>query len=121
LAFAAATEPIYWRHHGTKAEVATLQANYQTAMADYQARGTIFQTESQAVQGALATRSIERSAAVSKAEGLLDRFHEDSGWAFVDKEDGEVFWPRLMIAWGAPAGMIAGLFLITLLAISQRT
>jgi ABC-type multidrug transport system ATPase subunit/pSer/pThr/pTyr-binding forkhead associated (FHA) protein len=94
-------------------EVDSLQAAYQKQLAAYQARADTY-------QAALADWNIKRSTAVSKAESLLGRFHQDFGWAFVNKDDSHLFWSRLLLAWGAQGLMIGGLFLVTLLAISRK-
>jgi ABC-type multidrug transport system ATPase subunit/pSer/pThr/pTyr-binding forkhead associated (FHA) protein len=98
----------------------SLRADYQNQLAAYQARADAYQADVQAYQAARSEWNIKRNTAVSKAESLLGRFHEDFGWAFVDKGDSQVFWSRLLLAWGAQGLMIGGLFLITLFAISRK-
>jgi ABC-type multidrug transport system ATPase subunit/pSer/pThr/pTyr-binding forkhead associated (FHA) protein len=101
-------------------ETNRLQADYQDQLAAYQARADAFQADAQAYQAALAEWNIKRSTAVSKAESLLGRFHDDFGWAFVNKDDGQVFWPRLLLAWGAQVVTIGILFFVILFAISRK-
>jgi ABC-type multidrug transport system ATPase subunit/pSer/pThr/pTyr-binding forkhead associated (FHA) protein len=101
-------------------QVDSLQADYQKQLAAYQAQADVYQANIQAYQAALADWNIKRSTAVSKAESLLARFHQDFGWAFVNKDDSHLFWSRLLLAWGAQGVMIGGLFFITLFAISRK-
>jgi len=49
---------------------------------------------------------IMRNMAVSKAEGLIKRFHEDFGWAFVNKDDSGAFWSKIIAVLGVQALII---------------
>jgi hypothetical protein len=101
-------------------QVDSLQTAYQQQLAAYQAQATQYQAGIQAYQAALANWNIARSTAVGKAESVLGRFHEDFGWAFVDKGDSQLFWSRLLLTWGAQALVIAVMFFITLFAIARK-
>ncbi|HSJ58879.1 MAG TPA: FHA domain-containing protein [Anaerolineae bacterium] len=101
-------------------QVAQIQAGYQAEMAEYQSRSGAYGEAVQDYQELLAEWNIKRSAAVSRAEGLLGRFHEDYGWAFVDKNDPDVFWPHLLFTWGVQAVIITLLFGVILFAVSRK-
>jgi hypothetical protein len=97
-----------------------LQADYQGQLVAYQAQATALQADMQAYQAALADWNIKRNTAVSKAESLLGRFHQDFGWTFVNGDDSQEFWARLLLAWGAQVVMIGVLFLIILFSIARK-
>jgi ABC-type multidrug transport system ATPase subunit/pSer/pThr/pTyr-binding forkhead associated (FHA) protein len=101
-------------------QVDALQADYQKQVADYQTRADAFKAESETYQKALTNWNMNRSAAVNKAEGLLSRFQHDFGWAFVDKNDPGVFWPKMLTAWGAQIVIVTILFVVILFAISRK-
>jgi len=102
------------------AQVAQIQGGYQAQMADYRARTATYREAAQSYQESLAEWNIERSAAVSKAESVLGRYHEDYGWAFVDRDDPDVFWPHLLFTWGVQASIITLLFGIILFVVSRK-
>jgi ABC transport system ATP-binding/permease protein len=101
-------------------EVDHIQAEYEAMLVDYQARADAYRAEVEDHQQALAEWTLKRNTAVSRAESLLGRFYDDFGWAFVGKDDGGEFVPRLLIAWGVLSGMIVALFSAILLAISRK-
>jgi hypothetical protein len=101
-------------------QVDGLEAAYQQQVAAYQARAGAYQADVQAYQAALSEWNIKRSTAVSKAESLLSRFHQDYGWAFVNKNDSHLFRSRLLLTWGAQGLVIGVMFLVTLFAISRK-
>jgi len=63
---------------------------------------------------------IARTTAVSKAESLINRFNDDFGWAFVNKESPSAYRSKLLTAWGAQAGIIVILFGLTLAAMARK-
>ncbi len=101
-------------------EVDQIQADYRTALSDYQDKADAYKTAATDYQEALAEWEIGRNTAVSKAEGLLGRFHEDFGWAFVDKGDASAYWSKLFAAWGVQAAIIMILLAVILVAIYRK-
>jgi ABC transport system ATP-binding/permease protein len=97
-----------------------IRADYKAQLDDYQARADHFKTDAAAYREARAEWEIGRNTAVSKAEGLISRFHEDFGWAFVDKEDDAAFWSQIFTAWGVQAGIITILLALILAAINRK-
>ena len=63
---------------------------------------------------------IARTAAVSKAEALIARFHDDFGWAFVDKDSPGLYWRKLLTAWAGQTAIIGVLFAGILVAIARK-
>jgi hypothetical protein len=100
--------------------VGGIQAEYQSALASYQARASTYRREVEDHRQALAEWTLERNTAVSKAESLLGRFYDDFGWALVDRDEADEFVPRLLTAWGILVAMIVGLFLLILVAIYRK-
>jgi hypothetical protein len=98
-------------------QVEQIQADYKAQLAVYQANAAAFKDEATTYQVALADWKIKRNTAVGKAEGLINRFHEDFGWAFVNKGDNQVFWSKILFAWGVQTLIITVLFLLILLSI----
>jgi ABC transport system ATP-binding/permease protein len=101
-------------------EAARIQTDYRAELEAYQARVDAYRTEAQNYQENLAEWTMKRSAAVSRAEGLLGRYHEDFGWAFGDKDDDGAFWPRIALAWGIQLLIIGLLFFVILLAVARK-
>ena len=98
-------------------QVEQIQADYKAQLAVYQANAAAFKDEATTYQVALADWKIKRNTAVGKAEGLINRFHEDFSWAFVNKGDNQVFWSKILFAWGVQTLIITVLFLLILLSI----
>jgi hypothetical protein len=42
-----------------------------------------------------------RTSATKGAEGLIESVTEEFGWAWVNKEDADIFWPWMIKAWAA--------------------
>ncbi len=57
----------------------------------------------QPYQKALADWEIRRNTAVSKAESLINRFHETSAGPSMDKDDSGAFGAKMVTAWGVQA------------------
>jgi hypothetical protein len=103
-----------------KSQVEQIQADYKAQLADYQAKADAFKTEGTAFQKTLADWEIKRNTAVSKAEGLINRFHEDFGWAFVDKNARQTFWSKIITTWGVQTLIITIMLGLILLSISRK-
>lgn len=92
----------------------------QEAMAKFLEELQTYQDEISAYQEDLARWEIDRNTAVSKAEALIKRYKEDYGFAFVDKNDDQAYWSKILFAWGVQSGIIAILFLLILFAIYRK-
>jgi ABC-type multidrug transport system ATPase subunit len=101
-----------------QAQVEQVQNDYRAEIDAYQERADIFKDEATAYQEDLAEWEIKRNTAVSKAEGLINRFHEDFGWAFVDKEDTQAYWQKILTTWGMQFSII--LIMLGLILLSFR-
>jgi hypothetical protein len=63
---------------------------------------------------------IDRNTAVSKAEGVIKRFDEEYGFAFVDKENTDAYRSKILVAWGVQVGIITLIFFVILFAIRLK-
>lgn len=97
-------------------KVELTQADFKDQMDEYQARAEVYKDDMTQYQEDLAQWEIDRNTAVSKAEALIKRFHEDFGFAFVDKGDEEAYRSKILVAWGVQAGIIAIIFGVILMA-----
>jgi hypothetical protein len=101
-------------------EVDRIQADYKAQIEAYQQRADAFRDEITAYQEDLAQWEIDRNTAVSKAEAVIKRFKEDYGFAFVNKEDSEAYWSKILFAWGVQAGIVAIVFFLILFVIYRK-
>jgi ABC-type multidrug transport system ATPase subunit/pSer/pThr/pTyr-binding forkhead associated (FHA) protein len=63
---------------------------------------------------------IARTTAVSKAEALIGRFHDDFGWTFVDKDSSSDYTRKLATAWGGQLVIIGVLFTLIMVAMTRK-
>lgn len=96
-----------------------IRAESEAKFADYEAEIQVYQSEAIAFQEGLVGWQIAREAAVLPAETLINTFHRDFGWTFVDKEDPEQFWPFLTNTWIAQ-GVIIALLFASILVVQKR-
>jgi hypothetical protein len=101
-------------------EVARIRDDYRIQIDDYQARADAYKELATQYQEDRAQWEIDRTAAVSKAEALIKRFKEDFGFTFVNTEDRQAFWLKILRAWGVQAGIITLLFALILVAIYRK-
>jgi ABC-type multidrug transport system ATPase subunit/predicted component of type VI protein secretion system len=63
---------------------------------------------------------IARAAAVSRAESVIDRFNEDFGWAFADKDSPSAYRSALLTSWGAQVPIIVAFFGLIMVAMARK-
>ena len=71
-------------------------------------------------QEEFATWQIDRNSAIAKAEGTIKAVHEDMGWAFVDKENQEIFWSKITRTWIAQIAIITTFFIAILILMKRK-
>ena len=103
-----------------QAKTDKIRADYKLQVNDYQARSDLYKAEMTDYQTKRTQWEVDRNAAVSKAEGIINVFNTDFGWAFVNKNDRTEYWSRILFAWGIDAGMVFILFVITLVFIYRK-
>lgn len=80
-------------------ETERISLAFQDQLDQFQKKSEQFKTDMEAFQKAKAQWEIDRNAAVAKAEGLIGALYDDYYWAYVDKDDAQAFWSKLLIAW----------------------
>ena len=91
-------------------EVNQLQETSKLEFAEYEAEITLYQAELMAYQEALIEYSAAVATAVQPAETVLATFVGNLGWAFVDRDNPEEFFPFLYKTWVAQSLIILILF-----------
>ena len=75
-----------------------IREDYKRQIEQFQAKADVFKAEMIDYQKNLATWEIDRNAAVGKAEGIISSFYHDFSWAFVDKQNSQAYWSKLLRA-----------------------
>jgi hypothetical protein len=101
-------------------DVDRIQAEYESEIELYKAKADVFEAEMANYQKQKVEYDIKRSGAVAGAEGLIGSITDEFGWAWVNKEDPDIFWPWLFRAWRAQAILIAIYFVIILFLIKRK-
>jgi ABC-type multidrug transport system ATPase subunit/predicted component of type VI protein secretion system len=96
-----------------------IQDNYRAEVNAYQEKADQYAEAMKAYQEEKAKWEISRNAAVGKAEGMIDTFHKNFGWAFVNRDDADEYWSRIWFAW-AIQGVIIGLLFVLMLFFIYR-
>lgn len=102
-----------------QATVEQIRAASEAEFEEYEAEIQIYQSEMIDFQEQLVGWQIAREAAVLPAESLINTFHRDFGWTFVDQEDPDQFWPFILNTWVAQ-GIIIGILFVGILALMKR-
>jgi ABC-type multidrug transport system ATPase subunit len=100
-------------------EVTQIQELYKSEMAIYEAEADVFQAEMTDYQEKYTEWEISRNSAVGGAEGLIESITGEFGWAWINKEDPNIFWPWLLKAWTAQM-IIIGAFIGLILIMIKR-
>jgi hypothetical protein len=86
----------------------------------YQAEAEVYKAEVTEYQKEYATWEIDRFAAISGAEGILETMLEDFGWTFVNKENKIEFFSRIIGTWLAQLVLISIMIGLVLLLIKRK-
>jgi hypothetical protein len=97
-----------------------IQSDYQKEVDAYQELVDQYQEDLIDYQEVYADWEISRNAAISKAEGTIDRYLERYGWTNVDKEDTTAFWEKIGWAWLAQGLIIIVLFILILVSMKRK-
>lgn len=101
-------------------EVTAIQDEYRAEMEGFEAEAEVYQAEMEAYQEENLEWEITREAAVNPAEGLIGTIYEDYGWTFVDKNDTQAFWSKILTTWTAQVVIIVVLLLGVLLMVKRK-
>jgi hypothetical protein len=86
----------------------------------YEAEAEVYQAEMEAYLEQNVEWEIAREAAVNPAEGLIGTIYEDYGWTFVDQNDSQAFWSKILTTWIAQGVIIVVLLLGVLLMVKRK-
>lgn len=92
-------------------EVNQIQSTYKRNLETYQSQADVYKAEAVAYQEKLAKWQIGRASAVEPAERLINQFHKDFGWTFVNKEDSATYLVEIGSTWLAQITIMLVLFL----------
>lgn len=97
-----------------------IQDEYRAQVEAYQEKADQYAEAMKAYQEEKAEWEISRNAAVGKAEGMISTFNDNFGWAFVNRDDDDEYWSRILSAWAIQGLIIALLLLLTLYFIYRK-
>ena len=110
----------YFNSVGTyQDEVSQIQELYKSEMAIYEAETELYQAEMGDYQEKYTEWEVARNSAVGGAEGLIENISAEFGWAWVNKDDPNIFWSWLFKAWTAQI-IIIGVFIGLILFLIKR-
>jgi ABC-type multidrug transport system fused ATPase/permease subunit len=108
-------------------DLGTYQDTIDQIQEDYKAQVDAYQIELDAYldrmvnyQEEFATWQIDRNSAIARAEGTIKAIHEDMGWAFVDKENQEIYWSKITRTWIAQIAIITTFFIAILILMKRK-
>ena len=101
-------------------QVKDIQDSYRNQMDLYRSMADVYQGEMTKYQEDLAMYNISRVAAVKGAEGVIDGVTQQYGWAWVDKDDPNIYYPWLINTWLAQVIISSVYFAIILYLIKRK-
>jgi ABC transport system ATP-binding/permease protein len=87
-------------------DVKLIQDQYRSTMELYEAQADFYRAEMEDYQQVRLEYEAARSKAINSAEGVIAAVNKEFGWAFVNKEDSQVFWPWMLGTWIAQTILI---------------
>jgi ABC-type multidrug transport system ATPase subunit/pSer/pThr/pTyr-binding forkhead associated (FHA) protein len=101
-------------------EVNAIQDQYKADMEAFQNEAEIYKAEMTAYQEDLIEWQITRTSAVEPAVGMIETYKVDYYWTFVDKNDPQAFWTKIITTWAAQCIIISVLILGVLLMVKRK-
>ena len=101
-------------------EATRLQDLYRAQMTAYQAEADLYEAQSKAYQEERTTWMMTRTGTIEAAEGMLETFHDDFGWTFIDKSDPYAFLARIARTWLAQLVIIGVLLGAVFVAVKRK-
>ncbi len=102
-----------------EAQANAIQEDYKRQIEDYQAKSEVYKSEVIAYQEELIKWQIAQASAIAPAEGIVNTFYTGIGWSFVDKEDTQAYWSKIIFTWLVQMGIISLLF-VAILYLQKR-
>jgi ABC-type multidrug transport system ATPase subunit/pSer/pThr/pTyr-binding forkhead associated (FHA) protein len=100
-------------------EVTSIQNEYKSEMELYQAQVAVYQAEIEAYQEAYFRYETALNSGIERAEAVIEALKTEFGWAWVDKNNPQVFRAWLIKIWGAQ-GILVAAFLVLILILIKR-
>jgi hypothetical protein len=100
--------------------VKDIQDSYKNQMNLYRSMGDIYEGEMKKYQEDLALYNISRVSAVKGAEGVIGSVTEQYGWAWVDKDNPNLYFPWLFNTWFAQVKISFVYFVLILYLIKRK-
>ena len=101
-------------------EVTLIQDEFRNQLELYESRADVFQARMEDYQKTRLSYEAARNTAVASAEGMIENVKKEFGWAFVNKDDPDVFWPWIAKLWLAQAILIGVYFVLILFLIKRK-
>jgi ABC-type multidrug transport system ATPase subunit/pSer/pThr/pTyr-binding forkhead associated (FHA) protein len=101
-------------------QVKDIQDSYKNQMNLYRAMSDVYKGEMTQYQEDLAIYNISRVSAVKGAEGVISSVTEKYGWAWVDKDNPDLYFPWLFNAWLAQIKISLVYFALILFLIKRK-
>jgi hypothetical protein len=101
-------------------EVTKLQDDYKAAIKAWQQENDDYRTAIETYQKDLTDLEVNRAIAIGAAESSIERYKDDFGWTFLDKDDKKVYYAGLIKTWIAQIVLIAILFGATVFVQKRR-
>ena len=96
-----------------------IQDDYKRQIEAYQAKSEVYKSEVIAYQTELVNWQIAQASAVTPAESIIESFYTSFNWIFVNKNDPEAYWAKIIKTWVVQSGIILVLF-VAILFLQKR-
>jgi ABC-type multidrug transport system ATPase subunit/pSer/pThr/pTyr-binding forkhead associated (FHA) protein len=100
--------------------VKAIQENFRNEMDLYQVMADVYKGQMSKYLEELARYNISRVSAVKGAEGIIEIVTEKYGWAWVNKDDPNIFRPWLFRSWFAQLEIVMVYFVMILVLIKRK-
>jgi hypothetical protein len=100
-------------------QATAIQEDYKKQIEAYQAQSEVYKSEVIGYQTELINWQIAQASAITPAEGIIDTFNTGFGWTYVDKENTQAYWSKIIFTWVVQSGIILTLF-VAILFLQKR-
>jgi hypothetical protein len=101
-------------------EVSDLQDQYKSDMDEWQEQQENYKDELEQYQEDLTELEVKRAISIGSAEGSIERYKEDFGWTFLDKDDRTKYLGTIFSTWAAQVLIIFIILLGTIYMQKRR-
>ena len=100
--------------------VSKLRQDYETKLKEWQNEQLEYKSQLESYQENLVDLEVKRAIAVGSAESSIQRYKDDFGWAFINKDNRKAYLKTLFGTWGAQLSIILVLFMGTVIMQKRR-